>query len=91
MKYGRTWTEKIEDLKEEWMKFSHDQFEDNGQLLLGMKELNQRRRDINMTEDQWVSVQMLSVIKKRKKIEKSIYQALRNVVKEGGEKVLENF
>ena len=40
---------------------------------------------------------MLSVVKKRKKIDKFIYQELRNVVregiedKEGGDKVLENF
>ena len=47
LKYGRTQTEKIEvkDIKEEWMKFSHDHFEDDRELLLGMKELNQRKKN----------------------------------------------
>ena len=69
------------------MKFSHGKFEDDRELLLGMKEFNQRGRDLKMTEDEWVAVRMLSVINKRKKIDKYIYQALRNVFKDGGEKL----
>ena len=34
---------------------------------------------------------MLSIIKKRKKIDKFVYQALRNIVKDGGVDVLQNF
>ena len=68
---------------EDWMKFRDDQFEDDGKLLLGMKELNQRRRDLKMTDDEWVAVWMLGIVKKRKKVEKFIYQALRDVVKLG--------
>ena len=34
IKYGRTRTEKIKNLIEEWMKFSPEQFEDDGELLL---------------------------------------------------------
>ena len=56
VRYSRTRNEKIEDLIEEWMKFSHDQFEDDGELLLGMKELNQRRKYLSMTEDEWDAV-----------------------------------
>ena len=44
-----------------------------------------------MTEDEWVPVWILGKVKKRKKIDKFICQALRNVIKEGGDKVLENF
>ena len=32
------------------MKFRDDQFDDDGELLLGMKEINQRRKELNMTE-----------------------------------------
>ena len=76
---------------EEGMKFKDSQFEDDGELLLGMKEINQRRKDLKMTEDEWVAVWMLSIVKKRKKVDKFIYQALRDVVKVGGDNVLESF
>ena len=46
---------------------------------------------LSMTDNEWVSVWMLSIIKRRKKIDKFVYQALRNVMKDGGEDVLQNF
>ena len=73
------------------MEFQDDQFENNAELLLGMKEINQRRKELNMKEDEWVAVWMLSIIKKRKKIDIFIYQALRDVVKLGGDNVIKNF
>ena len=76
---------------EDWSNFRDDQYEDDGELLLGMKELNQRIRDLKMTDDEWVNVRMLSIVKKRKKVDKFIYQALRDVVKLGGENVIGNF
>ena len=48
IKYGRTRTEKIEEIVEDWMKFRDDQFEDDRELLLGMKEINQRRKELMM-------------------------------------------
>ena len=72
------------------MKFKDVQYEDDGELLLGMKEINQRKNDLKMTKDEWVAVWMLSIVKKRKKVDKLIYQALRDVVKVGGDNVLEN-
>ena len=44
-----------------------------------------------MTEDEWVAVWMLGVVKKRKRLDKLIYQALRDVVKLGGDNVIQNF
>ena len=44
-----------------------------------------------MTDDKWVAVWMFGIIKKRKRIDKYVYQSLRNVVKEGGVDVLKNF
>ena len=89
IKYGRTRTEKIEEIVEDWMRFRDDSIEDDGELLLGMKELNQRRKDLKMTDNKWVSVWMLCIIKKR--VDKFVYQALRNVVKDSGVDVLKNF
>ena len=34
---------------EDYIKFKDDQFKDNGELLLGMRELRQRKRDLNTT------------------------------------------
>ena len=56
-----------------------------------MKEINQRRRELNMTEDEWVAVWMLGTVKNRKRLDRFVYQALRDVVKTGGEDVIKNF
>ena len=73
------------------MRFKDEQFEDDGELLLGMKELRQKKKDLNVTEDEWDAVWMLSIVKKHKKIDKFIQQALRDVVKLGGDNVITNF
>ena len=54
---------------DDWMKFKDDQYEDHSELFLGMKEINQRRRELNMTEDKWVAVWMLGIVKKRKRLD----------------------
>ena len=91
IKFRRTRTDKVKEIIEDWMRFRDDKFEDDGELLLGMKEINQRRKDLKKTEDEWVTVWMLSIVKKRKRINKFIHQELINVVKDGGTYVLENF
>ena len=73
------------------MRFKDKQFEDDGELLLGMKELRQKKKDLNVTEDEWDAVWMLSIVKKRKKIKKFIQQALRDVVKLGEDNFIANF
>ena len=55
-----------------------------------MKEINQRRKGLKMTEDEWFALWMFENIK-RWRIKKFEYQDLRNVVKEGGNDVLEKF
>ena len=44
-----------------------------------------------MTEEEWVTVWKLGIIKKRKRLDKFIYQAFMNIVKVGGENVIQNF
>ena len=73
------------------MRFKDEQFEDNGELLLGMEELRQKKKDLNVTKDEWDAVWMLSIVKKHKKIDQFIQQALRDVVKHGGDNVITNF
>ena len=71
--------------------FKDDHYEDDSELLLGMKELNQRRKELKMTEDEWVAVWMLVIIKRRKKLDKFVYQSLRDIVKIGGDNVIKSF
>ena len=67
----------IEDL----FKFKEDQYEDADELMLAMKELRQRRMDLNMTFDEFHSVWMLQRLKRMRMMESFEIQALRNVVK----------
>ena len=91
LKYGRTRVEQIEDFMKDWSKFKDDQYKDDRELLLGMRELNQRRKELNMTEDEWVSVWMLGIVKKRKRLDKFVYQSLRDIVKVRGDNIVKNF
>ena len=61
---------------EDWSKFRDDQYENDSELLLEMRELNQRGRELITIEDEWVAVWMLSIIKKRKRLDKFVYQSL---------------
>ena len=76
LKYSHTRVEKIEDFMEDWSRFRDDQYENDGKLLLGIRELNQRRKELKMTEDEWVVTWMPSIVKRRKKLDKFAYQAL---------------
>ena len=76
LKYGRTRVEKIEEIMDNWSKFKDDHYEDYSKLLLGMKELNQRRKELKMSEDEWVAEWMLRIVKRRKKLNKFVYQYL---------------
>ena len=42
-KYVRTYTERIEELMDEWIKFKDDQFEDEGEFLRGEPKKNRAR------------------------------------------------
>ena len=59
--------------------------------MLAMSELRQRRVDLKMTFDEFYSILMLQKLKKRRKIENFELQALREVVKENSEDVVQNF
>ena len=90
-RYGRTRTEKVEEAIEDLFKFREDQYEDDDELMLAMRELRQRRVDLKMTFDEFHSVWMLQKLKKRKRMENFELQALRDVLKENSEDVVENF
>ena len=91
VKYGRTQIKKIEECVRDWLEFKEERFEEEDELLLGMRELNQRRLELKIMENEWFSTWMLGRVKKRKRMEGFEYQELRNIIKEGGDDVIKNF
>ena len=89
--YGRTRTEKVEEAIEDLFRFREDQYEDDDELMLAMSELRQRRVELDMMFDEFHTVWMLQKLKKRRKMESFELQALREVVKENGQAVVQNF
>ena len=58
-RYGRTRTEKVEEVIEDLFKFREDQYEDDDELMLAMSELRQRRVELEITFDEFHMVWML--------------------------------
>ena len=56
IRYGRSRTEKVEDVIEDLFKFREDNYKDDDELMLAMKELRQRRVDLKMTFDKFHSI-----------------------------------
>ena len=52
VKYGRSRTEKIEECVEDILKFKEDQYEENEELILAMKEIWQRQKELKITQDE---------------------------------------
>ena len=52
-----------------WLEFKEDQYEEEDELLFTMEEIEQRRKELKITENEWFSVWMLGRVKKRKRME----------------------
>ena len=79
MKYGRSRTEKVEDVIQDYLKFREDQYEDDDELILAMKELRQRHIELKMSFDEFDSVWILEKMRKRRKMENFEIPSVRNV------------
>ena len=51
VKYGRSRTEKIEKCVEDILMFREDQYEENEELVLAVKEIRQREKELKITQD----------------------------------------
>ena len=91
LRYGRSRTERVEEAIEDLFRFREDDYEEDDALMMVMKEIRQRRMDLNITFNEFHAVWMLMKLKKRKKIESHELQALRNVVKENAADVVTRF
>ena len=54
--YRRSRTEKVKEAIEYLLKFREDQYEDNVEMMLVMKELRKRHEELRMTVDEFSSV-----------------------------------
>ena len=67
------------------------EYEEEDEFLLVMEDLDLRKTELDISHEEWKSVWMLQMTKKRNNVERFQYQALRGVVKTGGETVVKNF
>ena len=56
-----------------------------------MEKLDLREKELEISHEEWKSVWMLQITRKRMSVEVFQYQALRDVVKGGGDTVVKNF
>ena len=70
------------------MRFREDSYKEDDELIMAIKELNQRRQELKIMYNEFFLVWILGKMKKWK-MESYEIQALRDVVKTGGEEVLE--
>ena len=89
IKYGRTITEKVEECVEDLSRVREDQHEEDNELILAMKEINQRHKELSISQEEWFAVWMLLRMRKRYRMDNYEFQALRDIVKEGGYNVVE--
>ena len=69
------------------MKFREYDFDNEGDLLQTIIEFQRRKEELNVFEKEWHCVWMLLKVQKRKGMEHFQYQALRDVLKEEGERM----
>ena len=50
-KYSQIRTEKANEVVDDWLNFKEDQYEDDRELILAIKEISQRHKDLKMIED----------------------------------------
>ena len=50
-KYSQIRTEKANEVVDDWLNFKEDQYEDDRELILAIKEISQRHKDLKMMED----------------------------------------
>ena len=60
-------------------------------MILAMKKIRQREKELKITQDEWFKTWMLSRVKKRKEIDSHKLQSLRDIFKKGGETVIKDF
>merc|ERR1712002_1281304 len=90
-KYGKTKTEEVEEVVLEWINFRANEHEDDEEFLLAMEKLKTKKDRLRISDTEWFSLFMMVQTKKRKGVESHQIQSLREIVKKGGDEVIEQF
>ena len=75
--YGKTGLEKMEEIVWDWIGLRDDDFEDKGDFLHAIEELQRRKDDLKMTDREWNVVWMFQKTQKRRGMNDFQYHALR--------------
>ena len=73
----------------EWSRFKEDDYEDEGDFLSAMEELQKSKREMMIVEEEWNAVWMLKKAQKRRVMNDFQYHALRDVLKTEGDRTKE--
>ena len=73
----------------DWIGFRDDDYEDEGDFLHAMEELQRRKEDMKITDREWNTVWMLKKAQKRKGMNDFQYHALRDILKVEGDRTKE--
>ena len=46
----------MEEYVEDWLRFREDQFEEDDESILTMTEIDQRRRELKISQEEWFSI-----------------------------------
>ena len=82
IKYGRSRMEKVKECIKNCLNFKENEYKEEDKFFLVMEKLD-LREELDISHEEWKSVRMLQMTRKRKSVEMFQYQALRDVVKAG--------
>merc|ERR1712112_738576 len=90
-RYGKTKEEEVEEVALEWINFRANEQEDDEEFLLAMEKLKMKKDRLRISETEWFAMFMMIQTWERKGVEGHQIQSLKDIVKKGGEEVIEQF
>ena len=91
-KSGWSLLEKMEEWLDNWMEFREEDFYEEKDFFFTMKEIGIRKQELKVTDQELMTLWMLKMVKKRKRVEPFEQQILREVIKkEEGENMADKF
>ena len=88
-KIWKTRLEKMEEIVSDWIGFRDDYYEDEGDFLHAMDKQQRRKKDMKVVQEEWNAVWMLKQAQKRGGMIVVQYNALRDVMKTEGDRIME--
>merc|ERR1712029_161328 len=87
LKYGRTRTEELEELMEEWIKFNFNEHDSEEDYIFSQEKIIARQNETKVTLAEWNAIWMMHGAKQRKGIESFQLHQLRDTLKTGSDEM----